>query len=88
MTSPGGRGRSRRSSSWSVSRRSASEEDLRSAFNLGIGMVLVVPEEHDEEAVARAGETGMPAFVIGAVRSTGGGCSVSDPLGTPCDESR
>ena len=47
----------------------ASEEDLRSTFNLGIGMVLVVPEEHDEEVVARAGETGMPAFAIGAVRA-------------------
>jgi phosphoribosylaminoimidazole (AIR) synthetase len=32
-------------------------------------MVLVVPEEHDEEVVARAGEIGMPAFAIGAVRA-------------------
>jgi phosphoribosylformylglycinamidine cyclo-ligase len=47
----------------------ASEEDLRSTFNLGIGMVLVVPDEYDEEVVARAGQTGMPAFAIGAVRA-------------------
>ena len=46
-------------------------------------MVLVVPEEHDEEVVARAGETGMPAFAIGRARLTGGGCSVSDPLERP-----
>jgi phosphoribosylformylglycinamidine cyclo-ligase len=47
----------------------ASEEDLRSTFNLGIGMVLVVPSERAGEVVARAGRTGVAAFAIGAVRA-------------------
>ena len=47
----------------------ASEDDLRSTFNLGIGMVLVTPAERAERVVARAGEAGFPAFPIGAVRA-------------------
>jgi phosphoribosylformylglycinamidine cyclo-ligase len=47
----------------------ASEDDLRSTFNLGIGMVLVVPAARAEEVARRAGEADSPAAVIGAVRA-------------------
>ena len=41
----------------------ASEEDLRATFNLGVGMVLVVPEERADEVLARA----PGAFRVGTV---------------------
>jgi phosphoribosylformylglycinamidine cyclo-ligase len=40
----------------------ATQDDLRATFNLGVGMVLVVPAERAEEACARSG-----GFPIGAV---------------------
>jgi phosphoribosylformylglycinamidine cyclo-ligase len=46
-----------------------SEEDLRSTFNLGIGMVLVVPAEEADAVVVRAVSKGHPAHRIGAVRA-------------------
>ncbi|MGA9159912.1 MAG: phosphoribosylformylglycinamidine cyclo-ligase [Actinomycetota bacterium] len=51
----------------------ASEDDLRSTFNLGIGMVLVTPAERADRVVGRAGEAGCPAFPIGAVRARSAG---------------
>jgi phosphoribosylformylglycinamidine cyclo-ligase len=50
----------------------ATEEDLRSTFNLGIGMVLVVPPEAANEVVARAEASGTSAFDIGRVRAQAG----------------
>jgi phosphoribosylformylglycinamidine cyclo-ligase len=44
------------------------EDDLRATFNLGIGMVLVVPAEHAEAVVARATSAGHAASRIGVVR--------------------
>ena len=41
----------------------ASEEDLRATFNLGVGMVLVVPGERADEVLARA----PGAFRVGTV---------------------
>ena len=46
-----------------------SVEDLRSTFNLGIGMVLVVPAEEADAVVVRAVSGGRPAYRIGAVRA-------------------
>jgi phosphoribosylformylglycinamidine cyclo-ligase len=46
-----------------------SVEDLRSTFNLGIGMVLVVPAEEADAVVVRAAAGGHPAYRIGAVRA-------------------
>jgi phosphoribosylformylglycinamidine cyclo-ligase len=40
----------------------APQEDLRATFNLGVGMVLVVPAERADEVGARSG-----GFRIGAV---------------------
>jgi phosphoribosylformylglycinamidine cyclo-ligase len=47
----------------------ATEDDLRSTFNLGVGMVLVVPPARAERAIARAGASGSAAFPIGVVRA-------------------
>jgi phosphoribosylformylglycinamidine cyclo-ligase len=44
------------------------QDDLRATFNLGIGMVLVVPAEHAEAVVARATSAGHAASRIGVVR--------------------
>ena len=46
-----------------------STDDLRSTFNLGIGMVVVVPPEQVDAVVARAKSAGHPAYRIGAVRT-------------------
>jgi phosphoribosylformylglycinamidine cyclo-ligase len=47
----------------------ATEDDLRSTFNLGVGMVLVVPPARAERAIAHAGASGSAAFPIGVVRA-------------------
>ncbi len=51
----------------------ASDEDMFATFNMGVGMVLVVPIDHVENVVARAGDSGTRAYVIGSVVSTPGG---------------
>ena len=43
------------------------EEDMRRTFNLGIGLVAVVPEAKRERALAVLGALGEPAFPIGRV---------------------
>jgi phosphoribosylformylglycinamidine cyclo-ligase len=45
----------------------AGEEDLRTTFNLGIGMVLVAPAGRGSEIATRASRSGSPAYPIGAV---------------------
>ena len=47
----------------------ASDDDLFSTFNMGVGMVLVVDPEHVEEILRRSQDR---AFVIGEVRAGGG----------------
>ena len=59
----------------------ASTEDLRSTFNLGIGMVLLVGADAAEAALERCAATGTPAFAIGRVVEGGG----SRFVGTPVD---
>ncbi len=44
-----------------------SEEEMRNVFNLGIGMVLVVPSEHADAVIGVANEDGHEAWVIGQV---------------------
>jgi len=44
-----------------------SDRDMFTTFNMGIGMVLVVPTEQAEQAVALAKENGEQAYVIGQV---------------------
>jgi phosphoribosylformylglycinamidine cyclo-ligase len=50
----------------------ATEEDMRATFNLGVGMVLVVPAERVAEVRARAEAAGVPADPIGSVRAGAG----------------
>lgn len=49
-----------------------SERDLFSTFNMGIGMVLAVPEANHQEAIALLEENGEKAFIIGRVTSLPG----------------
>ena len=56
-------------------------DDLRSTFNLGIGMVLVVAPEQAVAVVERCVAGGTPAFAIGRVVPGGG----SRFVGTPVD---
>jgi phosphoribosylformylglycinamidine cyclo-ligase len=50
----------------------ASQENLRTTFNLGVGMVLVVPHDGQDEVVTRSVEAGTPAFAIGRVEPGAG----------------
>ena len=43
------------------------EEDMRRTFNLGVGLVAVVPEERRQRALTVLGALGEPAFVVGHV---------------------
>jgi phosphoribosylformylglycinamidine cyclo-ligase len=45
----------------------ASEEEMRATFNLGLGMVLVVPPSRAEQVLRRAEGAGAPAFRVGRV---------------------
>ncbi|MCA1726900.1 MAG: phosphoribosylformylglycinamidine cyclo-ligase, partial [Actinobacteria bacterium] len=46
----------------------AAEEDMRATFNLGIGLVTVVPAGREGAVVAAAEAHGVPAWTIGAAR--------------------
>lgn len=46
---------------------SISDRDMYTTFNMGVGMVLVVPADQAERAVAIAKEQGEQAYVIGSV---------------------
>lgn len=43
------------------------EEEMHRVFNMGIGLVLVVPADRADEVIARAGELGDRAFRIGEI---------------------
>ena len=49
-----------------------SEDDLRATFNLGIGMVLVVPDAASEEIAARAEAHDCPTYLVGGVTTEPG----------------
>ncbi|HEY8342752.1 MAG TPA: phosphoribosylformylglycinamidine cyclo-ligase [Calditerricola sp.] len=50
-----------------------SRQDMVRTFNMGIGMVLVVPEDEADDVVRAAAETGQRAFCIGRVGRGEGG---------------
>jgi phosphoribosylformylglycinamidine cyclo-ligase len=59
-----------------------SRADLEQAFNLGVGMVAVVPADRATDALAVAAERGVPAWPIGRVQlGTGKAELVSDYAG-------
>jgi phosphoribosylformylglycinamidine cyclo-ligase len=43
------------------------EADMRKTFNLGVGLVAVVPEDRKSRALAVLGALGEPAFVVGRI---------------------
>ena len=43
------------------------ENDMRRTFNLGVGLVVIVPEASRERALAVLGALGEPAFTVGRV---------------------
>lgn len=51
---------------------SASDEDMFATFNMGIGMVLVVPMDRVEDVVARTADGGTRGYAIGRVVSAPG----------------
>lgn len=72
---PAGLGAEVREGSWPVppvfglvrEAAGASAEDMRATFNMGIGMVLVVPSERVPEVLERSTAAGTSAFEIGRV---------------------
>ena len=44
-----------------------SEEEMQKAFNLGLGMTILVSEVQDEQTLEALGALGLPAFRIGSV---------------------
>jgi phosphoribosylformylglycinamidine cyclo-ligase len=42
-------------------------EDMRKAFNLGLGMSMVIGEGHAERAIRALGERGLGAYIVGTV---------------------
>jgi phosphoribosylformylglycinamidine cyclo-ligase len=46
-----------------------SDRDMYTTFNMGIGMVLIVPADQAEKAVQTAREQGEQAYVIGTVKA-------------------
>jgi len=53
----------------------ASDDDMFATFNMGVGMVLVVPPNREDEVIARAAGAGARAYRIGRV-SGGTGLSL------------
>jgi phosphoribosylformylglycinamidine cyclo-ligase len=45
----------------------ASDADMSATFNMGVGMVMVVPSDRVEDVVAQAGAASVPAHAIGRV---------------------
>jgi len=50
-----------------------SREEMRSVFNLGIGMIAVVAREEVETTIRIAERAHVPAWIIGEIRGTGRG---------------
>ena len=46
-----------------------SSGEMRKVFNLGIGMIAVVPREEVDAVVRAAASGGVPAWVIGEIRA-------------------
>lgn len=49
-----------------------SEDDMYNTFNMGVGMVIAVPEEKREEAIEALNSVGADPIVIGAIESGNG----------------
>ena len=56
--------------------------EMARTFNCGIGMVAIVPEAHSAEVIAKLGDTGEKAWVIGRIVQGERGCTVAGPAGS------
>ncbi len=54
---------------WLAAAGPVTEEEMRRTFNLGVGMVLVVPPSSVEAVLERTRGRGRPGWVMGAVRA-------------------
>jgi phosphoribosylformylglycinamidine cyclo-ligase len=52
----------------------ANDDEMFATFNMGLGMVLVVPGDRAGEAMKRASDSGTPAAVVGLPVSGSGVC--------------
>ncbi len=52
---------------WLASTGSICEQEMHRTFNCGIGMVVIVGQEHADEALRRLGQAGEQAMLIGEV---------------------
>jgi phosphoribosylformylglycinamidine cyclo-ligase len=50
-----------------------SEPDMEATFNMGVGMVLVLPADAADAGVQRLTRRGLPAWVVGSVAPAGSG---------------
>jgi phosphoribosylformylglycinamidine cyclo-ligase len=47
--------------------------DMRSTFNMGIGYIIIVPEDSASTAVEVLAKAGYPAYVMGTIKKGGEG---------------
>jgi phosphoribosylformylglycinamidine cyclo-ligase len=52
-------------------RVNVSDEEMRRTFNMGIGYIMVVPEEKSGDAILLLNNTGHKAFIIGVIEKGG-----------------
>ena len=57
-------------------------EEMARTFNCGIGMVAIVAAQDADAVIARLGESGEAASVIGRVEAGARGCTVRGPAGS------
>ncbi len=80
-SSTGRRGRRNRSSTWSRRRAMWGAPSWSSTFNLGVGMIAVVPDER--AALALLAARGVPAWTLGALRPGTGQVELVDDYQGP-----
>jgi len=52
---------------WLMKTANIEREEMYRTFNCGVGMILVVPEEHHSQAIALLNELGETAFLLGDI---------------------
>ena len=58
-----------------------SEEEMFKTFNMGVGFVLIVPEQSAAEAIARLRDSGETVMRLGEVSAAPAGSAVKVTLG-------
>lgn len=55
--------------SWMMETANVERDEMYRTFNCGVGMILVVPKEQQEQALSSLTESGEKAFVIGEIKA-------------------